>query len=546
MSSSGTIEQGSQEATPERNWWTPAVPGGWGGVAAFAFTGAAVGLLAYDKGGYYFGAWPGGYLGVWRTTIALSGLAAIAVLAGTRGELRVSRSAVVALGAMGLLWAWTAASYLWSDDRASTATDIRFLLVYVAALGALILMAAGDRAVPVALGTLGGITAVASYAIATRLYPGVFGMFTSGSEFGRLYQPIGYWNALGAYAGIGVVLALGFMARGTMLVRMLAAVALMPLVATIYLTFSRGAVISLGVALVVLVALDRRRVQLIVAIAAGSVGAIGTILAIHGHSALTAFHRQFGPQKLQGQEVAARLVALAPLAMGGAALFAGLEARIQVPRRVRMVAGAGIVLIACLALAAGIHRYGNPVTTVRDAISTINNPAPTFPGGDLNLRFASLSLNGRALFWKAAWHEFTANPVIGSGGATFHHYWMRHRPVNVLVYNSHSLELETMAELGLIGLAIVLPAILAPIWAGIRRRAHPLAAAVTAAYVGYMVESSGDWTWQLPGATLAALACAAVIVNLGDDRKAFVLSDRWKLAGAVVAGVVAVAGAWAG
>src|SRR5205823_14658994 len=166
-----------------------------------------------------------------------------------------SRSALVTLGAMGLLWAWTAVSYLWSDDRASTATDIRFLLVYVAALGALILVAAGERAVPVALGTLGGITAVASYAIATRLYPGVFGMFTSGSEFGRLYQPIGYWNALGAYAGIGVVLALGFMARGAMLVRMLAAVALMPLVATVYLTFSRGAVISLGVALVVLVAL---------------------------------------------------------------------------------------------------------------------------------------------------------------------------------------------------------------------------------------------------------------------------------------------------
>jgi hypothetical protein len=61
-----------------------------------------------------------------------------------------------------------------------------------------------------------------------------------------------------------------------------------------------------------------------------------------------------------------------------------------------------------------------------------------------------------------------------------------------------------------------------------------------------MVESSGDWTWQLPGATIAALACAAVVVNLGDDRKAFVLSERWKLAGAVVAGVVAVAGAWAG
>jgi hypothetical protein len=546
LSSSGTIERGTHKAAQARDWPAFAVPGGWGGVLAFAFTAASVGLLAYDRGGYYYGAWPGGYLGVWRTAIAVSGLAAIGVLAGTRGELRVSRSGLVALGGMALLWAWTAVSYLWSDDRASTATDIRFLLVYVAALGALILVAAGGRAVPVALGTLAGITAVASYSIATRLYPGVFGMFTSGSEFGRLYQPIGYWNALGAYAGIGVVLALGFMARGAMLVRMLAAVALMPLVATVYLTFSRGALISLGVGLVVMVALDRRRIQLVAAIAAGSVGALGTILAIHGHSALTAFHRQFGPQKAQGAAVAARLVALAPLAMGGAALFAGLEARVTVPPRVRRLAGALIVLAACLVFAAGVQRFGSPVGPVRDAISTINNPAPTFRGGDLNLRFASLSLNGRALFWKAAWHDFTANPVIGSGGATFHHYWMHHRPVNVLVYNSHSLELETMAELGVIGLAILLPAIFAPIWAGVRRRAHPLAAAVTAAYVGYMVESSGDWTWQLPGATLAALACAAAVVNLGEDRKAFVLTERWKFGAALLAGVVAVAGAWAG
>jgi hypothetical protein len=447
---------------------------------------------------------------------------------------------------MGLLWAWTAASYLWSDDRAATVIDIRFLLVYVAALGALILGAAGGRAVPVALGTLAGITAVASYTLATRLYPGVFGMFTAGSEFGRLYQPMGYWNGLGAYAGVGVLLALGFAARGGMLVRMLASAALLPLAPVVYLTFSRGALISLGVGLVVMVALDRRRVQLIAAVAAGSIGAVGAVLAVHAHPALTAFQRQFGAQRVQGAATAARLVTLVPLAMGAAALFAGLEARIAVPARVRTLAGACIALAACLAVVVGVQRYGSPVGPVRDAIATFNKPAPTFPGGDLNLRFASLSLNGRAVFWKAAWNDFTAHPLIGSGGATFEHYWMRHRPVRIHVYNAHTLELETMAELGVVGLAIVLPAIFAPIWAGIRRRVHPLAAAVTAAYVAYMVESSGDWTWQLPGATIAALACAAAAVNLGDDGRAIVLTERWRFAGALVAGVIAVAGAWAG
>jgi O-antigen ligase len=546
LSSSGTIEHGTRRSVLSREWRGQAVPGGWGGVAAYVLTGAAVALLAYDRGGYYFGAWPGGYLGVWRIAIAASGLAAIGVLAGTRGELRLSRPALVAGGAMALLWAWTAASWLWSDDRSATATDIRFLLVYVAALGALILGAAGGRAVPVALGTLTGITAVASYAVATRLYPGVFGMFTSGSQFGRLYQPIGYWNALGAYTGVGVLLALGFAARAGMLVRMLAAAALLPLAAVVYLTFSRGALISLAIGLVVMVAIDRRRLQLVAGMAAGSVGAIGAVVAVHAHPALTIFQRQFGPQRSQGAATAARLVALVPLALGAAALFAGLEARVAVPPRVRKLAGAAVILAACLAVAVGIHRYGSPVGPVRDAISTFNKPAPTFPGGDLNRRFASLSLNGRAVFWKAAWNDFTAHPIIGSGGATFHKYWMHHRPVDVLVYNAHSLELETMAELGVIGLLIVLAAIFAPVWAGVRSRAHPLAAAVTAAYVAFMVESSGDWTWQLPGATLAALACAGAVVNLGDDEKAIVLTERWRFAGAAVAGIIAVAGVWAG
>jgi hypothetical protein len=546
LSGSGTIERGTRRPLAGREWPVPTVPGGPAGAAAFVLTGAAVALLAYDRGGYYFGAWPGGYLGVWRIVTVVSGLAAIGVLAGTRGELRLSRPALVAGGAMALLWAWTAASWLWSDDRSATATDIRFLLVYAAALGALILGAASGRAVPVALGTLTGITAVASYALATRLYPGVFGMFTAGSQFGRLYQPIGYWNALGAYAGVGVLLALGFTARAGMLVRMLAAAALVPLAAVVYLTFSRGALISLGIGLIVMVALDRRRLQLLAGMAAGSIGAIGAVVAVHAHPALTIFQRQLGPQRTEGAATAARLVALVPLAMGAAALFAGLEARISVPPRVRTLAGAVVVLAACLAVAVGIHRYGSPVGPVRDAVSTFNKPAPTFPGGDLNRRFASLSLNGRAVFWKAAWNDFTAHPVIGSGGATFHRYWMHHRPVKVLVYNAHSLELETMAELGVIGLLIVLAAILAPIWAGVRSRAHPLAAAVTAAYVAFMVESSGDWTWQLPGATIAALACAAVVVNLGDDRTAIALSERWRLVGAVAAGIIAVAGAWAG
>ena len=169
---------------------------------------------------------------------------------------------------------------------------------------------------------------------------------------------------------------------------MLAAAALIPLSTTLYLTFSRGALAGLAAGLVALVALDRSRVQLIVAAGAGSIGAAGALLAVHGHGALTKYNRELGEQTTQGAQTAARMISLVPLAMGSAALLAGLEARFTVSRFARTLAGTGMVLAACAAVAVGVNRFGNPVGLVHDAVATLEKPAPTFPKGDLNLRLS--------------------------------------------------------------------------------------------------------------------------------------------------------------
>jgi O-Antigen ligase len=537
LTGSGTIDRHDRPRWRAGERITTALSDAWAPAAAFALTAVSVGLLAADDGGYFEGAW--------RLSTPLYAAVVIAILALAR-DLRVPRAALLVAAGLAGLCAWTAASWLWSSDRPATVQDIRLVLVYVAGGAALLLLANRGRGVAVAGGVVAATVAVSCYSMASRLYPGTFGMYTTGGGFGRLYQPIGYWNALGAFTVIGILLSLGLVARGSMPVRMLAAAALIPLAPTLYLTFSRGALVGLAAGLIALIVLDSRRVHLVAGICAGSIGAIGALLAVHSHPGLTTYYRHLQIQAREGAQTAARMVSLVPLAMGSAALLAGLESRFTVSRMARLAAGAGMVAAACIAVAVGVNKFGNPVSVVRSAVATLEKPAPSFRGGDLNLRFLSLSPNGRVYFWKAGWHDFTAHPVVGSGGGSFAKYWSTHRPVKIHIRNVHSLYLETLAELGVIGLALLLVALLPPLWAGLHRRTHPLLAPVMAAYIAFLVHTGGDWTWQLPAVGLAAIACGAAAIGLVADPDGILLSRRVRMAGIVLAAGVATVGAWGG
>src|SRR5204863_572857 len=79
---------------------------------------------------------------------------------------------------------------------------------------------------------------------------------------GRLYQPIGYWNALGIFAAMTAALCLGAAMRSrTPWVRVAAAAALPPVVSTLFFTFSRGSMMTLAIGVGVSLALDRDRLR---------------------------------------------------------------------------------------------------------------------------------------------------------------------------------------------------------------------------------------------------------------------------------------------
>ena len=103
------------------------------------------------------------------------------------------------------------------------------------------------------------------------------------------------------------------------------------------------------------------------------------------------------------------------------------------------------------------------------------------------------------------------NPLLGSGAGTFDSYWLRYRTVDSFARDAHSLYVETLAELGPLGLALVLAALAMP-FVGVRRRLEPLAAAAGGGYVAFVVHLAVDWDWELPAVTLAGVTCGAALL----------------------------------
>ena len=131
---------------------------------------------------------------------------------------------------------------------------------------------------------------------------------------------------------------------------------------------------------------------------------------------------------------------------------------------------------------------------------------------------ARLAGANRPHYWHVAWREVELNPVLGSGAGTFERYWLLYRPVGSFARDAHSLYLETLAELGPVGLVLLLAALGLPLLV-LRGRRDPLLATAAAGYVAYLVHTGVDWDWELPAVTLSGLlcGCSLLVATRRDD-----------------------------
>jgi hypothetical protein len=118
----------------------------------------------------------------------------------------------------------------------------------------------------------------------------------------------------------------------------------------------------------------------------------------------------------------------------------------------------------------------------------------------------AVGLHGpRAAYWDVALADAGAHPALGSGAGTFHQVWVERRPTPNEAFDAHSLYLETLAELGPLGLLLVAGTLALPF---VRGRGTALGA-----YAAFVVQAGIDWEWELPAVTLAGLLCGVAALR---------------------------------
>jgi O-antigen ligase len=486
-------------------------------VATFIASAATVVWLAVDQGAYFPESWG----------LPALALLWVAMLVLVFGEPRVPGPLSLATLAAAIgLTAWTGLSVVWSAVPARSVLELERAVLYLAAVFAALLLARG-RFRPLIGGVATGLALVCLYALAVRLLPGVFGIVKPRpDQTPALNEPVGYSNALGALAALGVVLSLGFVSDGRRrLPRALAGAAVVPLLVTMYFTFSRGAWLAFAVGVGVVVATAPSRVKLLTMWLAGPLPLAGfTVLLASRADALA----RVNPRPAEAAREGALLLAALLLAAAAAGASTLGHARL-----VRRVAGRGVRAFVAVALVALVVP---PVTVLALGHSRTAGRTEAALRGEQSVSFA---LGRRDTVWRAAWNAFGEQPLAGRGAGTFGQYWLEHRDSRLTVQDAHNLYLETLAELGVVGLALLVVLFAVPLVAGASRRSQPLVPASLGALTAYLAHASIDWDWELPALTVAAILVAAGLVTTadggGDGRT---LSPRFR--GAAVGAALAV------
>jgi tetratricopeptide (TPR) repeat protein len=492
--------------------------GRWGLLMA---PGALLVLLGFNAGGFFPGA-P-------ALVCVLLLLVAIArVVAVPRPFAGLGPALAVAAGALGLYAAWTLLSAAWSDSSWRALVEFDRALLYLVALilfGSLPrdprLIGWMMRGLAVAIGV------VCSIALVTRLAPDLWPIAANLST-NRLSYPITYWNALGLLASIGTILCLHLTSAPSepRAIRVLGAGAIPILATTLFLTFSRGAILAGAIGLAAYIALGRPRALFSGLLAAVPTSAVALVFAYEADK-LASLNPTSSAASAQGHHLALALGLCVAAALGLRWLLLRIDPRLErlrLPDRARRWALGSLAAGAVVAIVILIAAFQLPGFVLDQYHRFL--VGSSVERADPRTRLTDPGNNGRLDQWRVALDDgFERSELHGQGAGTYELIWARYRPASAAftAHDAHSLYVENLSDLGLVGLICVLVfvlAILAGFARGLRGADRALYAALLAAGLAWALHAGIDWDWEMPAVTLwfFALGGAALAAPAGEAR----------------------------
>ena len=469
------------------------------------------GLLAvgWDSGGYGLAARSAAGVAAWLAVLAVASVVPqpLARLTGIGG----AACALLAVFALE-----TGVSAAWGDSAELAVDELGRVLLFLAVLVLVLLIAARSRLSRWCDALAVGIVAVAVLALGSRLFPHVIhGLppldFLSGRQ-SRLAYPLGYWTALGVLVALAFPLLLRLASEKTMLLVRGLAVAPMPALAgVLYLSSARLAIVVAAVGVAGYLALSGRRWAALGAAAAGGAGSAIAVLGLHAHAELVN-----GPFDTARAVADGRTAALVVVGAGAAAGTAYALGARHLPRPPRIPSRAAYALTIAGAAAVAVGIAFSHVVARFDAFRS--NP-PGLNSVSATQHFLSGSSNGRWQLWGSAVHEFVRYPLLGHGAGSFQAWWLQHGSA-FFVRNAHSLFLEQLGSLGIVGGLVLVGFFATPFVAAaraLRQRdatREPVAAAA-ATLAAFVVAAALDWMWEMTVVALVGIVCAGILLRAG-------------------------------
>jgi O-antigen ligase len=508
MSDATLNEQIPNERSPEESTWGEELASSLRGPAVGLVLAALTVFLGFNAGGFF----PGSTA---TAAIALCFLVVLGAMLVSRPFESFTPAFFIPLGLLAGFAAWTLISASWSGATGRALLEFDRVLLYVLAFVFFGMLVPGKRRLEwglrgfvlaaVILCTSGWITRVAAdvWPISLDVQPE------------RLSFPITYWNALGLLASLALVACFHIAAgdRQSRLTRVLGAAAIPLLASTLLLTFSRASLllVPLGLIAYALLALPRRLPTAALAVAPTS--AVALIFTYRAD--LVSSAKFASPAAIsQGHDLALVVGLCVLVAAVLRALLIPLDRRLdewQPPQIDRAqafgVAGAGLIAVVALAFALGAPSW------VGDKYDNFVNGDVVGHHADPRARLTSAGNNGRIPQWEAAVEAFEEKPWAGNGAGTYELSWAKTRPYGFTVIDAHSIYVEVLGELGIIGFLLIGGAI-AAIFVGLARRLRGedrhIYAVVIALGLIWAIHAGVDWDWEMPVVTLWFFALAGL------------------------------------